>query len=362
MITEALALIFLGQLGTLARVGLTLGTQATFGPSSALLPALPSNLVGSFLMGVLVTGPTVARHLSASADLSSEALKAQASAARLSLLPLVRRCPLSLTPLVLGLRTGFCGCLTSFSSWNQDIVELFLHGDGWRDAVVAIVFGFLLPLASLLLGQSVAVFVYLRHSPINDAGVTSSTRTAPHGASLAATSPSAAATTQVVLRRCLLVCFLSSLGACVALFMLLGDEGSARTWKTIVLALLLAPIGVLTRWRLSKLNRADTIPLGTLTANVVACCAAGAMSAFLEGKVPITRTAEMWLEAALMGPCGALSTISTFMVELTQLAAVRAGSDETPKFTCSLTAAIYSAISIALGVGCGIASYIWCTL
>ena len=49
-------------------------------------------------------------------------------------LPLVGRTPKAWAPLLLGLRTGFCGSLTSFSSWNQAVVALLVTHSKWREA------------------------------------------------------------------------------------------------------------------------------------------------------------------------------------------------------------------------------------
>ncbi|WP_094556887.1 CrcB family protein [Synechococcus sp. 1G10] len=68
------------------------------------------------------------------------------------------------TPLLLLLGIGFCGSLTTFSSWMLDLVELQRRGDGWAalgQAALSLVLG--LTAAALGYGLSLWLLPRLRH-------------------------------------------------------------------------------------------------------------------------------------------------------------------------------------------------------
>jgi fluoride ion exporter CrcB/FEX len=62
--------------------------------------------------------------------------------------------------ILLGLRVGFCGALSSFSSWNSDMVSLLCNG--YVDsAIVGYILGLLVPIVSYRTGQHSAVYVFV---------------------------------------------------------------------------------------------------------------------------------------------------------------------------------------------------------
>lgn len=120
-IDSVLSLSLLAQAGMLVRLGVTLGTADGFDPATALVPVLPSNIIGCFILGALCDGKAVAASLrSAGAPSDGKTLEAISAEP----LPLVPGLSASWAPLLLGLRTGFCGSLTSYSSWNQVPAQL----------------------------------------------------------------------------------------------------------------------------------------------------------------------------------------------------------------------------------------------
>ena len=62
--------------------------------------------------------------------------------------------------LMLGLRDGFCGALSSFSSWNSSMVAL-IRGGNIQEALVGYLLGLQLPIVAYRFGQHVAVFVFV---------------------------------------------------------------------------------------------------------------------------------------------------------------------------------------------------------
>lgn len=79
-----------------------------------------------------------------------------------------------------------------------------------------------------------------------------------------------------------------------------------------------ASLGALLRWWLgSRLNAYfPTIPLGTLTANLIGAYVIGFASAFFVGLAAI---APEWRLLVMTGFCGGLTTFSTFSAEVVSL-------------------------------------------
>jgi len=85
--------------------------------------------------------------------------------------------------------------------------------------------------------------------------------------------------------------------------------------QQLALSLLFSPLGVLARWRLSKLNsRRPTFPIGTFTANVLACSLSGSLGTLLAGN-PGPRE-RIVLVSVIAGFGGTLSSLAAFIVEI----------------------------------------------
>jgi fluoride ion exporter CrcB/FEX len=77
--------------------------------------------------------------------------------------------------------------------------------------------------------------------------------------------------------------------------------------REIALSLLFSPLGVLARWRLTKLNRwKPTFPLGTFTCNILACALSGTLG----------DTNQVVLVSIVNGFGGTLSSLASFVVEI----------------------------------------------
>ena len=124
-------------------------------PGGALFSDLPANMLGCFIMGLMQPAQ----------DLS---LLSNAPIAFLSTRHWFQYCPI----VHLGLRTGFCGALTTLASWNTQMVAMIsgslVSGDTKTQTISAL-FGYVLgleaALASLSFGQTVAIWLHRRGNP-----------------------------------------------------------------------------------------------------------------------------------------------------------------------------------------------------
>ncbi|KAF8064606.1 HEBP2 [Scenedesmus sp. PABB004] len=164
--TAALGVLARVYLGLLFGGGCAAARHAGWAPCvtsahGALFNDLPANIAGSFLMGLFV-----------SSDVLSNSLKHTLTVeAPLAAAPV--RSPLQAhTPLLVGLRTGLCGSLTTYASWNLQTVVMIVGGpgagdvnDGWVAALCGLLIGLLCSLASLVAGQHAALLIYHRLNP-----------------------------------------------------------------------------------------------------------------------------------------------------------------------------------------------------
>lgn len=164
-------LFLFSQLGVLTRIGLDSLFSATCGsdkrgfgtcltslglgrdPFGAYFPDLPSNALGSFIMGLAAASST----LSLGAPKPLAALPASH--------------PWQSSPeLHIGVRTGFCGCLTTFSSWSSALFAQAAGGGGrpggrWPQWLWGWVVGLYVALGSYAAGEHAARFLDDRLRP-----------------------------------------------------------------------------------------------------------------------------------------------------------------------------------------------------
>lgn len=129
------------------------GTTDALG--GAMFADMPPNIIGCFIMGLLVTGhpDVVAIHLP------------------MAMLP--RHHPFQAWTMThLGMRTGFCGALTTFASWNTQMVVMLCAGKGtsvtysqWVSALWGYLVGWFVAVRSYETGRDVANAVGRRVNP-----------------------------------------------------------------------------------------------------------------------------------------------------------------------------------------------------
>lgn len=320
-------LIVFAMIGTLTRVVIE---TLTFYPGAPVgTSALWANVAGSFVMGFLSEDRELFRGDSAQVSMTdseteNDALwKAHEAAHKKTI------------PLYIGLTTGFCGCLTSFSTFIRDAFlaisndlpsplapysELSLFQSTTTKAPNG-GFSFMAVIAVLIteIGLSMAALFFGAHMAI----FASSWLPRIHPRFL-----------QQFLDPLTAIIAPLSWIATICLVILLPQFSTAKTlwspeiWRgPFLFSLVFGPVGCLVRFYVSlKLNRRiPTFPLGTFTVNVVGTMILGMAFALQHATIGSSVfgggsfTGCQVLQGIMDGFCGCLTTVSTLVLELSDL-------------------------------------------
>ncbi|KJZ73422.1 hypothetical protein HIM_07216 [Hirsutella minnesotensis 3608] len=292
-------LVFFSLLGTLARLGLTALTQ--FPGSPVIFGTVWANFAGSLIMGFLAEDRAIFLHHDKSepGSASDEDLLT-AKKAHLAVKKTI--------PLYIGLATGFCGSFTSFSSFIRDIFLAMSDdletpgmpnagsrsgGDSFMALVAVVITSVTLSLGGLFLGAHSATALG-RFTP-----------SLPRSAMRLLLDP-----------LCIVLAWGCWLGA-----VFLSVFPPHENWRgRATFSLVFAPLGCLLRFYLSVyLNgRIASFPLGTFAANVAGTAVLG--MAWDIAHVPVGGVIGCQvLQGVEDGFCGCLTTISTWVAELSTL-------------------------------------------
>ncbi|KAL7473962.1 hypothetical protein ACHAXS_014253 [Conticribra weissflogii] len=301
-------------------------TVCVTSPDSALFLDLPANMLGSFLLGLFADPPSRSSDGGSSIAWPSSCLA----------LP-----PRHRAAFLVGIRTGLCGTVTTFSSWNSQMVGLMV-GTASQRQVVGALFGYLLGTmggtGSFRVGRTVAARWAWRRkrkqwrpkrSEVEGEEHAEMEEGHPDVACIAATATLVAPT---VLSLVLLALYL------------LGDvRWNIPFYRRLWMASLLSPLGTYCRWKLSSFNNSRVsfpkcrrrppsphkppawFPLGTFLANLSGSLVSAAIAAVLTSSSFRDRDYDdtSWttsvLAALSLGFAGGLSTVSTFVKELVEL-------------------------------------------
>ncbi|KAL3945784.1 MAG: hypothetical protein SGBAC_000173 [Bacillariaceae sp.] len=229
--------------------------------------------------------------------------------------------------LMLGLRDGLCGALSSFSSWISSMVSLLRAGKV-GEACVGIVIGIQLPIVAYRFGQHVAVCIFVwrcrretkRDERRGGYGIRLSMdeddslepQELPSAESGNLDSPYAGDNSETPsVRAVITALFVIFIVAQITSLNFYYEPAD----RLLALSLLFSPLGVLTRWRLSRYNSwRPNFPIGTFTCNILACALSGTLGDLLAGNPGATE--RIALVALIAGFGGTLSSVARFIVEM----------------------------------------------
>ncbi|KAJ3172218.1 hypothetical protein HDU88_007036 [Geranomyces variabilis] len=207
-------------------------------------------------------------------------------------------------PIYVAIATGLCGSITTFSTWSLDtFLALSSTGSAHRSwngdnilAGIAITIVVLsVSLSSLSFGETIALLptTSTMHTP-----------PAPRPWLQLRFEPADVAAMVVG----------SSVWTCAVALTFAVSE-----WRNVMAAAAMGPFGTVLRWRLSLLNlRYLNFPLGTFLANMLGTLCIGILY-LLSHRAHAGTNVCILLNALSTGFCGCLTTVSTFVVELTSL-------------------------------------------
>jgi fluoride ion exporter CrcB/FEX len=127
----------------------------TSSTGGALFVDLPANVVGCFVMGLLISGD---EYVGTPVDLPIAFLKRSSKFQHWTLLHT-------------GIRTGFLGSLTTFASWNTQMVVMMWNGEGtvldsqWVSAIFGYVIGLGMALCAFVVGRHTAICLHRWNNP-----------------------------------------------------------------------------------------------------------------------------------------------------------------------------------------------------
>ncbi|EIE20421.1 hypothetical protein COCSUDRAFT_43867 [Coccomyxa subellipsoidea C-169] len=331
--------IYLDKLFATCKPGPDFGTCLTseglkHNTLGAYFTDIASNMLGSFIMGLLAAGATL--------GLSSKK--------EIAILP-AKSSWQSAPELHIGLRTGYCGSLTTFASWEYSLVTSLLGGLGkeggqWTEFLWGMVIGLQTALSSYVFGQYCAMLIDRYITPGGRAEADLEKMAAMQTADIQASRAGELTDAEKALqmdeyetegpsepgfhyKTHIGAGILLALSTALFLALFVLDNSpkhisrqapvSARgRW----LAVLFGPIGCTLRWTLSKTNYTlpgewKWLPIGTFAANMLACT----VNYFIGGTSSHLGKLSMWSTivtyAIRTGFSGALSTVSTFVAEIT---------------------------------------------
>ncbi|KAL8216373.1 hypothetical protein R6Q57_023210 [Mikania cordata] len=235
--------------------------------------------------------------------------------------------------LAVGLTTGYLGSLTTFSGWNQKMLELSVDGQ-WVFSFLGFLLGLFLVAYSFIFGVETAKglkWVFKRTNLSSKCGFSQ--------------------VNNIMIRVILIVVMVTMLGLLwgVSVTLLKKDFDDDNSTSYLWFGCIVGPIGVWIRFYLAQLNGQGLgrtqmmkwMPFGTLIANVAAACI---MAAFATIKKSVKDKHFNTVATGIQfGLCGCLSTVSTFIAEF---AAMRESMHPWRAYAYAFTTMI---ISFALG-------------
>lgn len=295
------------------------------------------------------------------------------------------------TELQVGIRTGYCGSLTTFGTWMAYAITDAANNNQWLIAVFQLIVGLYAATCSYVLGTHAALYTdsmlgenvlkeemeyrdeevaaYLSHRSMAVSRATSqliqeepdiprivvaedgtpppATDIAPHPNVLDYPKKSSFNKTDIFL---IVVLLCSTAGLAVGAALQTDHLWLRQLWFSA----LFGPFGCVLRWYLSRLNYSLKgywvwLPFGTLVANLLGCCIDFALLA-IQAEVTLSYWPSLAISAIITGFVGSLTTVSTLVAEIVKLS---------EGFPSDLHAHIYTALTFIGGTLLGLIIYCW---
>lgn len=318
----------------------------------AVFEVLPANVLGSFVMGFF-----------ASADVIAAGLAVKGHGTAVACLP-NKTALQKHTPLHIGVRTGFCGSLTTYSTWVLQTIEMLVAGPPsefrtqWVESLWALFIGIACSMCALAFGQQLALYLHLQvwnkdNSP-NNALVGDGS---PGNVQVSlATNEQAPSEGKLPcwLADALALLFAGGLTAASIVMAIIDDSGQYQPSRQYYwFSILFGPFGAIIRWKLSDLNGKvpgswSWFPLGTFIANQLACTLDFGLQVLVVRDTSMTALQVSVVKGWITGFSGSLSTVSTWVVEIQKL---------TIGFPKHLHSYLYIALSLGVSWLIGILLY-----
>lgn len=260
------------------------------------------------------------------------------------------------------LATGFCGCLTTFASWNTQMVVM-LDGTYCElgSQIVSVLFGYSIGLVfathGFQFGRHCGMWMHnFRHRKSSteensslgneveedELSFSESQMSIHEGVELVDDNNVELKPVPSHLHKVPL--FMTAVALLIGFFV--GDvRGGNEFYTGMILLWILSPVGSLLRWRLSNLNNKKTkegvvtisphwVPWGTLLANMLAtvlsACMEGLHDRYFSGANATSSIQNKWVDATVFalktGVAGSLSTVSTMVKESVTLSEKHPGT------------------------------------
>uniref|UniRef100_A0A7S2LIE8 Fluoride ion transporter CrcB n=1 Tax=Skeletonema marinoi TaxID=267567 RepID=A0A7S2LIE8_9STRA len=231
--------------------------------------------------------------------------------------------------ILIGLRIGFCGAVSTFSSWNSAMVNLVKNGK-WGEAMGGYAIGLQLGIVAYLFGQHVAVYIFVwrRRRETRRAerrGYAFRLRASGSHDSIDEeeleandSMPVRGRTRRIRQRYIPSVRSLATMFFFTMFIVLLLAVFLLPKRQEFAISLLFTPFGTFTRWKLAnKYNkRLPGFPLGTFSVNLLSCALSGSLGSFLSSAGP---EESIVLSSMIAGFAGSLSTFAMFIIEIISL-------------------------------------------
>lgn len=352
-------------------------------PGGVYFAVLPPNMLGSFIIGLVATSAMVQIDEQKAVVFLGADHPWQSN-----------------IPLQVGVRTGLCGSITTFSSWMLEAMTTCLTGNQWLTGIGQMIVGFACAVVSFVFGMQVALVIHhsISRTPLENEMLRYSKKEAdfvfgggedperisgeleelepdlpmqrPLSKVETSKSQDYVAEDSIQIERSIVKesremsgFHAQGIDHVAALLLVLLTVGSCfgvayetkHYWiRNIWLSVLFAPFGCISRWLLSKANYSlkhgwDWLPVGTLAANWT-----GVVLDYVLQSIQIRVAPGYWgslvIDAVETGFCGCLTTVSTLMAEIVKLSEL---------LPFSLRAYVYTAMTFVGAFILGLCFFGW---